>query len=622
MAFQLSPGVNVTEKDVTLIVPAVATTPGAMVGPFQWGPANERTIIGSEKELSTVFGGPLSSLTEGIVVDYATYWFTAANFLAYGNNLQIVRMLSENYKTATNTYEIEDESTDGISSTTGYPVSYNVSTGKWTGIFNEESTRDFIANYSTNINNNSLIFSARYPGLLGNSLKVVVIDSGADFDQTTDGELLEYSKYFNTTPGTSAYVESITGRNNVNDEIHVLVIDDDGLWTGVKGSVLERFEYLSKALDGRKPDGTNNYWINIINNNSQYIYAYHAPTVSSGDNLLAWGSSALSINSQNSFAIVTASNKYQEFVLAGGSLEGSQWTDGAGTVEDEIEGFYEEHFDDAETSDVSLLLAGPVSASVAARIIEIAENRKDCIAFVSPKPDTGSPETMNLTDILEYRSDLAISSSYGVMDSGYKLQYDRYNDVFRYVPLCGDVAGCCVRTDTTRDPWFSPAGFDRGRIQNVIRLAFNPNKTSRDELYRKGINPVVAFEGEGTVLYGDKTLLSRPSAFDRINVRRLFIVLEKAIATASKFLLFEFNDDFTRAQFRNLVEPYLRDVQGRRGITDFRVVCDETNNTAQVIDSNSFVGDIYIKPTRSINFIQLNFIATPTGVSFEEIQGV
>jgi len=622
MAFQLSPGVNVTEKDVTLIVPAVATTPGAMVGPFQWGPANERTIIGSEKELSTVFGGPLSSLTEGIVADYATYWFTAANFLAYGNNLQIVRMLSENYKTATNTYEIEDESTDGISSTTGYPVSYNVSTGKWTGIFNEESTRDFIANYSTNINNNSLIFSARYPGLLGNSLKVVVIDSGADFDQTTDGELLEYSKYFNTTPGTSAYVESITGRNNVNDEIHVLVIDDDGLWTGVKGSVLERFEYLSKALDGRKPDGTNNYWINIINNNSQYIYAYHAPTVSSGDNLLAWGSSALSINSQNSFAIVTASNKYQEFVLAGGSLEGSQWTDGAGTVEDEIEGFYEEHFDDAETSDVSLLLAGPVSASVAARIIEIAENRKDCIAFVSPKPDTGSPETMNLTDILEYRSDLAISSSYGVMDSGYKLQYDRYNDVFRYVPLCGDVAGCCVRTDTTRDPWFSPAGFDRGRIQNVIRLAFNPNKTSRDELYRKGINPVVAFEGEGTVLYGDKTLLSRPSAFDRINVRRLFIVLEKAIATASKFLLFEFNDDFTRAQFRNLVEPYLRDVQGRRGITDFRVVCDETNNTAQVIDSNSFVGDIYIKPTRSINFIQLNFIATPTGVSFEEIQGV
>ena len=622
MAFQLSPGVNVTEKDVTLIVPAVATTPGAMVGPFQWGPANERTIIGSEKELSTVFGGPLSSLTEGIVADYATYWFTAANFLAYGNNLQIVRMLSENYKTATNTYEIEDESTDGISSTTGYPVSYNVSTGKWTGIFNEESTRDFIANYSTNINNNSLIFSARYPGLLGNSLKVVVIDSGADFDQTTDGELLEYTKYFNTTPGTSAYVESITGRNNVNDEIHVLVIDDDGLWTGVKGSVLERFEYLSKALDGRKPDGTNNYWINIINNNSQYIYAYHAPTVSSGDNLLAWGSSALSINSQNSFAIVTASNKYQEFVLAGGSLEGSQWTDGAGTVEDEIEGFYEEHFDDAETSDVSLLLAGPVSASVAARIIEIAENRKDCIAFVSPKPDTGSPETMNLTDILEYRSDLTISSSYGVMDSGYKLQYDRYNDVFRYVPLCGDVAGCCVRTDTTRDPWFSPAGFDRGRIQNVIRLAFNPNKTSRDELYRKGINPVVAFEGEGTVLYGDKTLLSRPSAFDRINVRRLFIVLEKAIATASKFLLFEFNDDFTRAQFRNLVEPYLRDVQGRRGITDFRVVCDETNNTAQVIDSNSFVGDIYIKPTRSINFIQLNFIATPTGVSFEEIQGV
>ena len=622
MAFQLSPGVNVTEKDITLIVPAVATTPGAMVGPFQWGPANERTIIGSEKELSTVFGGPLSSLTEGIVADYATYWFTAANFLAYGNNLQIVRMLSENYKTATNTYEIEDASTDGISLVNGYPVSFNNSTGKWTGIFNEESTREFIANYSTDINNNSLIFSARYPGLLGNSLKVVIIDAGADFDDTTDPELLEYIKFFNTAPGTSAYVESITGRSDVNDEIHVLVIDDDGLWTGVKGSILERFEYISKALDAKKPDGTNNYWINIINNNSQYIYAYHSPTVSSGSDILSWGSSVLSINETNEFGVITNNDKYEEFVLAGGSLEGNEWTDGAGTVEDEIEGFYEEHFDDAETSDVSLLLAGPVSAQVAARIIEIAENRKDCIAFVSPKPDTGSPETINLSDILDYRSNLSISSSYGVMDSGYKLQYDRYNDVFRYVPLCGDVAGCCVRTDSTRDPWFSPAGFDRGRIQNVIRLAFNPNKTSRDELYRKGINPVVAFEGEGTVLYGDKTLLSRPSAFDRINVRRLFIVLEKAIATASKFLLFEFNDDFTRAQFRNLVEPYLRDVQGRRGITDFRVVCDETNNTAQVIDSNSFVGDIYIKPTRSINFIQLNFIATPTGVSFEEIQGV
>jgi phage tail sheath protein FI len=228
---------------------------------------------------------------------------------------------------------------------------------------------------------------------------------------------------------------------------------------------------------------------------------------------------------------------------------------------------------------------------------------------------------MDLDDITAYKTSLNYSSSYGVMDSGYKLQYDRYNDIFRYVPLCGDIAGCCVTTDLNRDPWFSPAGFDRGRIKNVVRLAFNPNKTERDELYRRGINPVVSFEGEGTVLYGDKTLLDRPSAFDRINVRRLFIVLEKAIATASKFLLFEFNDEFTRAQFRNLVEPYLRDVQGRRGITDFRVVCDETNNTPQVIDSNSFVGDIYIKPARSINFIQLNFIATPTGVSFEEVQG-
>jgi phage tail sheath protein FI len=207
------------------------------------------------------------------------------------------------------------------------------------------------------------------------------------------------------------------------------------------------------------------------------------------------------------------------------------------------------------------------------------------------------------------------------MDSGYKLQDDRYNDQYRYIPLCADVAGCCVRTDENRDPWYSPAGFDRGRILNNLKLAYNPNKTHRDELYKKGINPIVSFDGSGAVLFGDKTLLQKPSAFDRINVRRLFIVLEKAIATASRFILFEFNDEFTRSQFRLLTEPFLRDVQSRRGIQDFRVVCDTTNNTAQVIDTNRFVADIYIKPNRSINFIQLNFIATPTGLTFEEVLG-
>jgi phage tail sheath protein FI len=213
------------------------------------------------------------------------------------------------------------------------------------------------------------------------------------------------------------------------------------------------------------------------------------------------------------------------------------------------------------------------------------------------------------------------SSSYAVMDSGWKYQYDKYNDVFRWIPLNGDMAGLCARTDLTNDPWWSPGGLNRGRIKNVIKLAFSPNKTERDVLYINGVNPVVTFPGDGTVLFGDKTMQAKPSAFDRINVRRLFIVLEKAIAKAAKYQLFEFNDEFTRAMFRNMVEPFLRDVQGRRGITDFKVVCDATNNTGEVIDRNEFIADIYIKPARSINFITLNFIATKTGVSFSEVGG-
>jgi phage tail sheath protein FI len=224
------------------------------------------------------------------------------------------------------------------------------------------------------------------------------------------------------------------------------------------------------------------------------------------------------------------------------------------------------------------------------------------------------------TDLETLANDLT-RSSYVVMDSAWKYQYDKYSDVYRWVPLNGDIAGLCARTDTQRDPWFSPAGLNRGQIKNVVKLSWNPQKTERDTIYKAGINPVVTFPGEGTILYGDKTFQNRPSAFDRINVRRLFLILEKTIAKASRSTLFEFNDEFTRAQFVNLVEPFLRDIQGRRGIYDYRVVCDTTNNTPEVIDQNQFVGDIYIKPARSINFIQLNFVAVRTGVAFNEIVG-
>jgi len=287
-------------------------------------------------------------------------------------------------------------------------------------------------------------------------------------------------------------------------------------------------------------------------------------------------------------------------------------------------------FKSAEDVDISLLLQGKARGSAGNHYAQLANYlidnitsvRKDCVAFISPDrsdvvQNSGKDE---VDDIIQFRNALT-STSYAVLDSGYKYQYDKYNDVYRYVPLNGDVAGLAVRTDTVRDPWYSPAGFSRGQIKNVIKLAYNPGKAERDLLYKNDINPVVTFPGQGTILFGDKTLLGAPSAFDRINVRRLFIVLEKTIARAAKSLLFEFNDEFTRAQFRNIVEPFLRDIKGRRGIYDFKVVCDSTNNTQQVIDNNEFVGDIYVKPARAINYIQLNFVAVRSGVEFSEVVG-
>ena len=393
------------------------------------------------------------------------------------------------------------------------------------------------------------------------------------------------------------------------------MVDEDGLWTGVPGTVLEKFAFVSKASDGKKADGTNNYYKDVINGQSRYIWWMdHTTSVStsvggSGTSGVAWGQAAAGRAFKDLSAVVTRS-------LSGG-VDDLTATDGELQTGFEI-------FANAELYDISLIALGKASSTVATYVINnVAETRLDCVVFASPE-DVSSGDIITLTGsdaadaIVAYRDELP-SSSYAVLDSGYKYQYDRYNDKYRYVPLNGDVAGLAARTDYTNDPWWSPAGLNRGQIKNVVRLAFNPGKTERDTLYKAGVNPVVNFPGQGTVLYGDKTLLSKPSAFDRINVRRLFIVLEKAIATAAKYQLFEFNDSFTRAQFKNLVEPFLRDVQGRRGVTDFRVVCDDTNNTGEIIDRNEFVADIYIKPNRSINFITLNFIAARSSVAFTEI---
>lgn len=438
-------------------------------------------------------------------------------------------------------------------------------------------------------------FAAKYPGTLGNSLLVSMADSSS-FSTWT------YKNEFDTAPGTSDAASSVGGSN---DELHIIVIDEDGLWTGTPGSILEKYSYVSKAGDAKKFDGTNNYYKDVINSRSQYIWWMDHPT--SGSN---WGNNVAG----TSFANITSVTRS----LSGG-VDDLTATDGQRITAWDI-------FSDDTTYDISLIPAGKASTAVANAIIAIAESRKDCVVFLSPEDTDGSIITSAaagdtaVTKTIAYRNALN-STSYAVLDSGYKYQYDRYNDKYRFVPLNGDIAGLCARTDYTNDAWWSPGGLNRGQIKNVVKLAVNLDKTDRDNLYKNGINPVVTFPGDGTVLFGDKTLLAKPSAFDRINVRRLFIVLEKAIATAAKFQLFEFNDSFTRAQFKNLVEPFLRDVQGRRGITDFVVKCDDSNNTGEVIDRNEFVADIFIKPARSINFITLNFVAARSGINFSEIGG-
>ena len=554
MAFQLSPGVNVSEIDLTTIVPSVATSIGAFAGEFAWGPVGEIITVSDEVRLADRFGKPNSNNYE--------YWFSAANFLAYSNNLKVVRAYGADTYTA---------------SANGSPNLI---------IKNDD---DWEANWSGGANTYGE-FAARYAGALGNSIKVSVADANTYSGWT-------YETQFTDTPGTSTFVSNAGGSN---DELHVIVIDEDGLISGTQGTVLEKYAFVSKAGDAKDDSGNTNYYKNVIANRSKYVH-----WMSHADDGTNWGNDASGTTYANLSSAVTVS-------LSAGA-DGTISTANVVTAYDS--------FDNADSVDINLVVSGPADQTIADSLITMCETRKDCVVFLSPeKADVVDNAGSEVTDVKAYRNTLT-STSYAMLDSNWKYQYDKYNDVYRWVPCNGDVAGLAARTDLERDPWFSPAGPNRGIMRNTLKLAWNPTKTNRDDLYVKGINPVVTFQGEGTQLFGDKTLQSKPSAFDRINVRRLFIILEKAIARAARFSLFEFNDQFTRAQFVNLVEPYLRDIQGRRGVTDFRVVCDESNNTGEVIDRNEFIGDIYIKPARSINFIQLNFVAVRIGVSFDEVVG-
>jgi phage tail sheath protein FI len=558
MAFQLSPGVLVTERDLTNVVPAVSSSAGGFVGYFLWGPVNEIQTVSSENELVREFGKPTSTTTVS--------FYTAANFLGYGNNLQLVRAVGSAARNA-------------------------VASGSAILINNQDIYDASFANGEAAVGP----VAAKYAGATGNSLKVGICDA-ANFAGWT------YAAQFDAAPGTSTYA---TSKNTSGDEVHVIVIDEDGEFSGTAGTVLEKFAFLSVASDAKSSDGGSIYYKNVLNAQSKYVWWMDHPT-QAVDEDLAWGAVA----SSGVYHTLTAE---VDVSLTGG-------IDTAPATGDIQTGY--DLFANKELIDVSLLLTGNHGVETVQHVIDnVVLDRLDCVVFLSPPlaaVQNNAGDEAN--DIVTYRNTtLDRSTSYAVMDSGWKVQYDKYNDVYVNIPLNADTAGLCARTDQTNDAWWSPAGLNRGGIKNSVKLLFSPNQTDRDTLYKNGINPVVSFPGQGVVLYGDKTLIAKPSAFDRINVRRLFIVLEKAISTAAKFQLFEFNDVFTRAQFRSLVEPFLRDVRGRRGIYDFRVVCDETNNTGEVIDRNEFVADIYIKPAKSINFIYLNFVATRTSVSFEEV---
>ena len=670
MGFQVSPGVEVKEVDLTNIVPAVSTTIGAVCGPFEKGPVSEITSISSEKQLVEVFGKPNANNFE--------YFFTAANFLQYSNSLRVVRTESTLKNASSggsgilirNTLHYQESFADGQGThgtwsarTAGIHANgikidicdknnfsemsnkqvndASASAAEATITMDAFDAADFAVGEVIEFYSDAggTVFAT---GHEAQKYEITAVDTSAETitlrqlddpagsgliaDLADDSYVKRYWRFsdlFDTAPGTSEFA---TARGVLDDEIHIVVYDSSGRQTGfdndVAGerlnSVLETFAFVSKHPEASTPQGNSNFYPDVIYRDSKFVYWGDHPTAAidaSGD----WGqplSSDLSVQGSSAFnKLTTGVENVDRSTLANGT------DDYAVTDGEQLTAYG--RFDDGEAVDVNLIMAAKASSTLATNLVTIVEKRKDALVFISPERSdvVGVADSNTQTTNVKNFFDLLPSTSFAVFDSGYKYQYDRFNDVYRYVPLNGDIAGVTAFTESVADAFFSPAGFTRGQIRGAVKLSYEPNKDQRDTLYKARINPVNSFPGQGTVLFGDKTALAKPSAFDRINVRRLFIILEKAIATAAKFQLFEFNDEFTRAQFKNLVEPFLREIQGRRGITDFKVVADESNNTGEVIDRNEFVADIFVKPTRSINFITLNFVAVRTGVAFTEIGG-
>ena len=636
MASQVSPGVVIRERDLSnAVVVGAAAFRGAIASSFRTGPVGKIVNINSERELIDTFGAPAEA--------NAADWLVASEYLRYGGTLAVVRAATG----------VDNATLSGTGVLIADKAAFDA------GVTSEK-------------------FAARYAGADGNNLRVVVVDKVADSKMTkaghglavgatlSDGTTTDHEvtvvidantvgikhgsaaavsgnsftraaftasdwnalpigttgltyKSIAPRPGTSAYASE---RHLSADEVHVAVVDES------TNTIVERMTYLSKLSDGKTPEGASSYWKDYVNEFSGYIYAgsaltsaeFTTPGEDPGAAAASYGATAAA---PLTLAYITTA--------AGGSLSGG--SDDYSYTAGEIGSAYDEFLDTEQTTVDFVLMGGSMasesdSIAKAGSVAAVANSRKDCIAFISPHVGNqvatsgGSALTpaLQLSNTMDFMDNIA-SSSYVIKDSGIKYTYDRFNDKYRYIGCNGDVAGLCVSTSSIQDDWFSPAGLNRGGLQNVVKLAFNPNKAQRDDLYTNSINPIVSFPGSGPVLFGDKTALASPSAFDRINVRRLFLNIEKRARALAEGVLFEQNDSTTRANFSASISSYLSEIQARRGLTDFLVICDDTNNTGEVIDRNEFVAELFLKPTRSINYVTVTLTATRTGVSFAEVVG-
>lgn len=563
-----SPAVNFREIDLTGRVQSETSSTGAIVGNFMWGPVDSPVLVSNEAGLVSTFGSPST--------DNSIDFHNAASFLRYSDTLNVVRMVDS----------------DGLNAraeaTAAAPLIKNAV--------------DFDGQQSA-LGDSDHTFIARYPGTMGNGLTIQICPNGA-FDGWT------YENEFDGEPATSVYADA---RDGTNDEVHIVVVDTLGAFTGTPGTVLETFPYVSMATDAKTYDGTSNYAVDVVNARSQYVW------------MVGWDSDYTNTGAAGTATTAGTPKDFDGAGLEVGEFELSGGVDSGALAQAEYLAGIDNHFTDPETTTIDFIIAPSLSAqsdqaSLISDYVATAEGRKDCLVVASPGRSGVTSGTSQNSTVVTFAASLP-SSSYLVVDNNFLKVYDKYNDKYIFIPAAPSTAGLMAATEQNSAPWFSPAGTRRGNYLGVAGLAYNPIKAERDALYKVGINPIANLPGTGILLYGDKTRLLRPSAFDRINVRRLFLVMERAISRYAKDILFEFNDEFTRAQFVGVVEPYLRDIQAGRGITDYQVVCDETNNPPSIVDNNEFVASVFVKPARSINFITLNFVAVRTGVSFEEVVG-